>query len=223
MAAEVLETCLVVCKFFYDQKILNDEAKCLLADLADYVMRLLPLLQSLHVRRLELQGGALQLSHLWACLRECQRIYVKYKDGWKFSKFYVTPGQIRDKAKTQEERTRHAWQDLSTALSIAIHNNMQPSAHAGAEIRTDDTWELKANHVHIDMRKTGVPRTVLGQGSFGVVGLGTYKGVPVAVKMKMSNVLAAAQRDPQIVETFKREVCLMASIDHPHIVQCFGL
>jgi len=85
MAAEVLETCLVVCKFFYDQKILNDEAKCLLADLADYVMRLLPPLQSLNMSRLE--SAALQLSHLWACLEECKRSYVKYQDGWKASKF----------------------------------------------------------------------------------------------------------------------------------------
>ena len=220
MAAEVLETCLVVCKFFHDQKILNDEAKRLLADLADYVKRLLPSLQSLDVSRLE--SAALQLEHLWACLEECKRIYVKYQDGWKASKFWVTPEQIRDKAKTQEERTRHAWQDLSTALSMAIHNNMQPSAPAGAAIRTDDTWELNANFVHIDIDKNGLPKTVLGHGSFGVVGLGTFKGVPVAVKMAMPNRLAAAQRDPQIVETFKREVRLLATIDHPHIVQCHG-
>ncbi len=221
---EALEACFLICKFFYDQKELNDEAKSLVADLAEYVRRLLPALESLNTRGLE--SAALQLSHLWACLKECKRIYVKYQNGWKASKFWVTPEQIRDKAKTQEERTRHAWQDLSTALSIAIHNNMQPSAPAGAEIRTDDTWELNANFVHIDMQKNGVPRTVLGQGSSGVVGLGTFKagfkGVPVAVKMKMSNVLAAAQRDPQIVENFKREVRLLAAIDHPHIVQCYG-
>ena len=39
MAAEVLETCLVICKFFYNEKQLNDEAKCVLADLADYLRR----------------------------------------------------------------------------------------------------------------------------------------------------------------------------------------
>jgi hypothetical protein len=81
MAAEVLETCLVICKFFYNEKQLNDEAKCVLADLADYVMRLSQPLQSLNTRGLE--SAALQLSHLWACLKECKRIYVKYKDGWK--------------------------------------------------------------------------------------------------------------------------------------------
>jgi hypothetical protein len=226
MAAEVLQTCLVICKFFYDQKVFNDEAKHLLADMADYVKRLLPSLQSLNTMGLE--SAALQLSHLWACLRECQRIYVKYKDGWKVSRFHVAPGQIRAKAKTQEERTRNAWQDLSTHLSIAIHNTMQPSAPAGAETRTNDTWEiLPPNSVQIDFQKYGVPRTVLGQGSFGVVGLGTFTGgdgtqVPVAVKIKMANVLAAAERNPQIVEDFRREVCVLATIEHPHIVQCFG-
>ena len=108
---EALEACLLICKFFYDQKVLNDEAKSLLADLAEYVRRLLPSLESLDTRGLG--SAALQLSHLWACLRECQRIYVKYQDGWKFRDgwkitFHVTPAQIRDKAKTQEERTLHA-------------------------------------------------------------------------------------------------------------------
>jgi hypothetical protein len=174
MAAEVLETCLVICKFFYNEKLNNDEAKCVLADLADYVMRLSQPLQSLNTRGLE--SAALQLNHLWACLQECQRIYVKYKDGWKFSKFYVTPAQIRDKAKTQEERTRHAWQELATFLCVAIHNTMQPSAPTVAEI--DDTWELDGNSVQIEIQRNGVPKTVLGKGSFGVVGLGTFTGGP---------------------------------------------
>ena len=178
MAAEVLKTCLDICKFFYDQKQLNKEAKCVLADLADYVMRLSQPLQSMNTRGLE--SAFLQLNHLWACLQECQRIYVKYKDGWKIQKLWVIPGQILAKAKNQEERTRNAWQDLSTHLSIAILNTMQPSAPqaAGAEAKIDDTWELDVNSVQIDLLRNGVPKTVLGKGSFGVVGLGTFTGGP---------------------------------------------
>jgi hypothetical protein len=225
MAAEVLETCLVICKFFYDQKQLNDEAKCVLADLADYVMRLSQPLQSLNTRGLE--SAALQLNHLWACLQECKRIYVKYKDGWKLQRCWVTPGQILAKAKNQEEMTRHAWLELSTVLSIAIHNTMQPSAPAGAEAKIDDTWELDVNSVQIEMKGNGVPKVRLGQGSFGVVGFGTFTGgdgtvLPVAVKMAMPNVLAAAEQNPQIVKAFLREVRLLATMCHPNIVECYG-
>jgi hypothetical protein len=226
---EALEACFLICKFFYDQKVLNDEAKSLVADLAEYVRRLLPALESLNTRGLE--SAALQLSHLWACLRECQRIYVKYKDGWKASKFYVTPAQIRDKAKTQEERTRHAWQDLATFLSVAIHNAMQPSAPqaAAAETRKDDLWELPANAVKVQLNEFGDPTKLLGQGSFGVVGEGTWTRddgtvVTVAVKMAMAN-RRAATRQPAgkiIVADFQREVDLLARIDHPNIVLCFG-
>jgi hypothetical protein len=227
---EALEACFLICKFFYDQKVLNDEAKSLVADLAEYVRRLLPALESLNTMGLE--SAALQLSHLWECLRECQRIYVKYKDGWKASKFYVTPAQIRDKAKTQEERTRHAWQDLATFLCVAIHNTMQPSAPqaAAAETRKDDPWELPANAVKVELNKFGDPTKPLGQGSSDVVGEGTWTRddgnvVTVAVKMAMPNKRAAATRQPAgkiIVADFQREVDFLARIDHPNIVQCFG-
>ena len=221
----MLKTCLDICKFFYDQKQLNKEAKSVLADLADYVMRLSQPLQSLNTRGLE--SAALQLNHLWACLKECKRIYVKYKDGWKPSKGWVLPGQILAKAKTQEERTRHAWHDMSTVLAIVNHNTMQPSAPVGAEAKIDDTWELDVNSVQIEMKGNGVPKVRLGQGSFGVVGLGTLTGgdgtvLPVAVKMAMSNVLAAAEQNPQIVKAFLSEVRLLATMCHPNIVECYG-
>ena len=221
----MLKTCLDICKFFYDQKQLNKEAKCVLADLADYVMRLSQPLQSLNTRGLE--SAALQLSHLWACLKECKRIYVKYKDGWKPSKGWVLPGQILAKAKTQEERTRHAWHDMSTVLAIVNHNTMQPSAPVGAETKIDDTWELDVSSVQIEMKANGVPKVRLGQGSFGVVGLGTFTGgdgtaLPVAVKMAMPNVLSAAEQNPQIVKAFLSEVRLLATMCHPNIVECYG-
>ena len=230
MAAEVLESCFVICQFFYEQKKLNDEAKGLLADLADYVARLVPGLESLdRSDRRGLEMATAQLTHLWACLRECQRIYVKYKDGWKLRKFHVTPKQILDKAKTQEERLRHAWQDLATFLSIAIHKNMQPSAPTVTDTMTDDTWEMDANSVQIDFEpgSHGVPITVLGQGSFGVVGLGTLtRGdgtvEKVAVKMAMPNTLVAAKKDPQHVADFRSVVRIMGAVEHPNIVRCYG-
>ena len=69
----------------------------------------------------------------------------------------------------------------------------------------------------------------MGQGSFGVVGEGTWTRddgtvVTVAVKMAMAN-RRAATRQPAgkiIVADFQREVDLLARIDHPNIVLCFG-
>jgi hypothetical protein len=228
MTEVLLESCILICKFFDDQKVLNDEAIGLLADLAGFVKRLLPSLQSLDTRGLESAAG--QLRHLWVCLQGCQRLYDKYKDGWQLRRFYVTPGQIRDKAKTQEERTRNSWLELSTHLNIAIHNNMQPSAPAGAVTKIDDPWELDSNSVRVDLNQYGDPMEHLGQGSFGVVGLGTLTRdhgivMPVAVKMAMANKRAAATRQPagkNIVDHFRREVRLLATMEHPNIVQCFG-
>jgi hypothetical protein len=196
------------------------------------VMRLSQPLQSLNTRGLE--SAALQLSHLWACLKECKRIYVKYKDGWKVQRCWVKPGQILAKAKNQEEKTRNAWQDLATMLSIEIHNTMQPSAPVSAEAKIDDTWELDVNSVRVNLNQFGDPMEPLGQGSFGVVGLGTLTRdgivMPVAVKMALPNKRAAAKKasssgqpaGKNIVDDFGREVRLLATMEHPNIVQCFG-
>ena len=50
---EALEVCFLICKFFYNQKVLNDKAKSLVDNLAEYVRRLLPALELLNTRGLE--------------------------------------------------------------------------------------------------------------------------------------------------------------------------
>ena len=50
MATEVLQSCVVLCRFFWEQKQLNDEAKDAVSALGCYVKRLLPPLQSLDPR-----------------------------------------------------------------------------------------------------------------------------------------------------------------------------
>jgi serine/threonine protein kinase len=118
---------------------------------------------------------------------------------------------------------------MSTVLAIVNHNTMQPSAPVGAETKIDDTWELDPNSVRVNLNQFGDPMEPLGQGSFGVVGLGTLTRdgivMPVAVKMAMANKRAAATRQPagkNIVDDFGREVRLLATMEHPNIVQCFG-
>ena len=225
MATEVLQSCVVLCRFFWEQKQLNDEAKDAVSALGCYVKRLLPPLQSLDPRSV---ANAIDvLSYLQDCLKNSQGIFAKYKTGWKSSRFWVTPAQIKAKAKAQEERTRHAWYDLSVVLNIQGHNALHPSAPSAVETKPDDTFELPAGAVVVDRKRNNLPTTVLGQGSFGIVGLGSLKSgdgstAPVAVKMAMPNVLAAADSQPQIVEAFRREVRFLATIEHPNIVQCYG-
>jgi len=169
------------------------------------------------------------LSHLHECIANSWRIFQKYKSGWKVKKCWVTPEAITAKAKTQQERTRHAWHDLSVALNIHRHNAaLQPSAPAAVETtEPDDTFELPAGDFVVDRKANGLPVTVLGRGSFGVVGLGNIRRDDgstelVAVKMAMPNVLADAENRPQIVTEFRKEVRLLGQIDHPNIVQCHG-
>ena len=64
---EVLEACFLICEFFYEQKLANDEAKENIGELADFVRRLLPSLRQ--VNRSRLESANLQLNHLWGCLR----------------------------------------------------------------------------------------------------------------------------------------------------------
>ena len=98
MAAEVLKTCLDICKFFYDQKQLNKEAKSVLADLADYVMRLSQPLHSLNTRGLE--SAALQLNHPkpLSVLSVCSHRAVKNGTGHLYCKVNrdICTGNLRN-------------------------------------------------------------------------------------------------------------------------------
>jgi hypothetical protein len=203
MATDVLEACITICQFFWEQKQLNDEAKGAVAELGDYISRLLPTLKELDRRGMD---HALDtLSSLFCGLRDAQVIFEKFKNGWKLCKFWVTPAAIMAKAQTQEKRA--------------------PAAVETTE--PDDTFELPAGAVVVDRKANGLPVTVLGRGSFGVVGLGNIRRDDgstelVAVKMAMPNVLADAENRPQIVTEFRKEVRLLGQIDHPNIVQCHG-
>jgi hypothetical protein len=227
MATDVLEACITICQFFWEQKQLNDEAKGAVAELGDYISRLLPTLKELDRRGMD---HALDtLSSLFCGLRDAQVIFEKFKNGWKLCKFWVTPAAIMAKAQTQEKRIRDLFQELSGKLTICLHNAaLQPSAPAAVETtEPDDTFELPAGAVVVDRKANGLPVTVLGRGSFGVVGLGNIRRDDgstelVAVKMAMPNVLADAENRPQIVTEFRKEVRLLGQIDHPNIVQCHG-
>ena len=48
------------------------------------------------------------------------------------------------------------------------------------------------------------------------------ENMEVAVKMAHQGILAAAEKDPAIVEQFKKEVKFMCTLEHPNVCDCFG-
>jgi hypothetical protein len=133
---------------------------------------------------------------------------------------------ITDHNHKQEQAAAAVLQDQAASPTAGSN-----AAAAEAEGDTCGPWEIAALSIAMERKKNGLPATVLGKGSFGVVGLGYYthsaqdgsiEKRPVAVKMSMPNVLAAAQQDPAVLRSFKKEVNLMCTLEHPNVCQCFG-
>jgi serine/threonine protein kinase len=106
-----------------------------------------------------------------------------------------------------------------------------PAAASGTEGDTCGIWEIPVRNIKMKLNRMGVPQEVLGEGSFGVVGLGSYTGstqdgsvvnIPVAIKTVLCNVLSAAKKDPAVLRSFLREVKFMCTLDHPNICDCHG-
>jgi hypothetical protein len=221
-------------------KEMNEQAKDGMSEMRRTIVRMHPVLENLNTQGLEAASGIIE--NLWQVLENAKRIYIKYKDGYNLRKFWVTPAKIKEKADTHTKKVQGALNELLVALNIVDHNHMvqdqtaSPAADSNAaaadtEGDTCGPWEIAALSIDMERKKNGLPATVLGNGSFGVVGLGYYTGsskdgpiekLPVAVKMSMPNVLAAAKQDPAELRRFKKEVNLMCTLEHPNICQCFG-
>ncbi len=213
-------------------------------ELRGYIERMIPVLEDLDQRGLEKAKDI--LANLFDCLKEAKYFYIKYEKGYTLGKFWITPACIKDKAEVNTKRVKGGFNELGTAMQMAGHNRMvadikkqdqtnSPAAAGNHSAETEsDTcgpWEIAERAIDCPRKKNGVPATILGQGSFGVVGSGYYTGstkdgsvekLSVAVKFAMPNVLAAAEQDPAVLRRFKQEVKLMSTIEHPHICVCFG-
>jgi serine/threonine protein kinase len=60
---------------------------------------------------------------------------------------------------------------------------------------------------------------ILGSGSFGVVRKGSWLGMCVAIKSLTPD---AAEVDPNLLDSFERELRLLAEMRHPNIIALFG-
>jgi hypothetical protein len=69
----------------------------------------------------------------------------------------------------------------------------------------------------VDLDKIKLTGEVLGQGGFGVVKRGVYKGQDVAVKLLLTQDL-----NDETKKEFEREVSLMKNLHHPNIIQFIG-
>jgi tRNA A-37 threonylcarbamoyl transferase component Bud32 len=234
---EALTTAIAICQFFIEQRQLNGEAIEYMSDMRGAIERMHPVLVSLNTQGLAVASGVLE--NVWQCLENAKRLYVKYIDGYSISKFWVTPRCIKAKAEVHTKKVQGAFNELQVALIIMGHNHMvqdqaaRPAAgnNTAAEETVGNNWEIPAEVINMERTTNGLPKTLLGQGSFGVVGRGyltssTNDGrveeLQVAVKMKVSNALARAQQDPTVLRSFKNEVNFLCTLEHPNICQCFG-
>jgi hypothetical protein len=232
---DALVTAIAICQFFIEQHQLNVEGIECMSDMRGAIERMHPVLVSLNTQGLAVASGVLE--NLWQCLENAKRIYVKYIDGYSIRKCWVTPKCIKAKAEAHTQKVHGAFNELLVALIVHGHNHIvqdqaaRPAAgnNTAAAETVGDTWEIPAEFISMQRKSNGLPETPLGQGSFGVVGLGYYStndgrvvGLKVAVKMTESTALARAPHDPTVLRNFKNEVNFMCTLEHPNICQCFG-
>ncbi len=233
MAELALTSVIAGCKWFMEQKQTNDAAIGCLRDMGDSIGRMLPVLLKLNTQGLQDASGIVE--NLWQCVENAQRIYLKYRKGYSLRKPWVTPAGIKEKAEDQTKKVLGALNELCIALNVVGHNHMLQCAAmtrpAETEGETCGIWEIPFLNIDMKMNRMGVPTEVLGEGSFGVVGLGSYTGstkdgsvvnIPVAIKTALSNVLSAAEKDSAVLRSFVKEVKFMCALDHPNICDCHG-
>ena len=233
MAELALTSVIAGCRWFMEQKQTNDEAIGCLRDMGDSIGRMLPVLLTLNTQGLQDASGIVE--NLWQSIENAKRIYLKYSKGYSLRKPWVTPAAIKEKAEDQTKKVLGALNELCLALNVVDHNYMVQCADMAKPEDTDGDasciWEIPSVNIKMNLDRTGVPKEVLGEGSFGVVGLGYYTGstkdgsvvnIPVAIKTVLCNVLSAAKKDPAVLRSFLREVKFMCTLDHPNICDCHG-
>jgi hypothetical protein len=254
-AVSALKEAVNFCKWIIDQRAVNNEAQKNLHDLRTSIEDILPVLEAIKEDDPTLKSAERIFASLWQCLQDAKHIYLKYMNGWSIRKPFVTPAHIKGKAAYHKDKVQGVISQLQLAL-VTSHRDMTESS---SEIIIGKLNELNrkldqnvANHTKMvnqdrkfleiegceidfprNLTTNGLPQTVLGQGTFGVVGLGYYTGptkdgpverIPVAIKMVGANLVSVVQDDPtgKMLQEFKNEVKFMCSIDHPNICESYG-
>ena len=161
-----------------EQKDRNDGAKQQTAALRDQVLRMGPVLNPLTSAK-GLDRARLVLDNLGACLGQAKHIYDKYHGGWSVRKCWVTPGKILEKTLRTKTQINEAYQELTVALGIDNYVKREETPPTIPFEESQKTWEIPFKDLEFSLNRNGIPKVVLGQGAFGIVGLATLNGEQV--------------------------------------------
>jgi hypothetical protein len=96
-----------------------------------------------------------------------------------------------------------------TGTVLNTDQNQGSVGHFDTKLRT-----VRRSTFEIDFHELRVGKK-LGAGAFGEVLKGTYRRVPVAIKI-------LASQDKEAQKMFMKEVILLCKVQHPNVVKCFG-
>ena len=119
---------------------------------------------------------------------------------------------VRERATATEERDRLIREVRELQRRLADGNTNTQEQHTTTTqilIRLEDGWNIPRGEVDI------LGEREIGRGATGLVREGRYQNLPVAVKQIHPNIL----ENDRVVEEFRREIGIMASVKHPNLVR----
>ena len=112
-------------------------------------------------------------------------------------------GHLQQQLQQEQERSRRLQERLD--MSAAEMEQIRPTTQllSSVQFNTVNRTEVKV-------------QTNIGEGAWGMVARGKFKGQPVAVKWPH---MALLMRYPNTVDRMRREMRIMAQVRHPNLVQ----
>ena len=110
---------------------------------------------------------------------------------------------LQQQLEQEQERSRQLQERLDTSAAELEQARPATQLLSSVQFNTVNRTEVKA-------------QTNIGEGAWGVVARGEFKGQPVAVKWPHMTLL---QQYPNTVDCMRREMRIMAQVCHPNLVQ----
>ena len=116
--------------------------------------------------------------------------------------------QSEAQAREQSSKREGQLQECIRELECRLEQSEVEALGSGSQLLPQgDSWNVPHREIQIIEQ--------IGYGAAGLVSKGRYQGQEVAVKQIHREIL----RDKHIMDEFKREVGIMATIQHPNLVQ----